>query len=71
MDNKSVPTIVPDWVWIDGQQAMEILNIKQGALKYLRDTGKISYSSLEVKSKLYYDVIELRATLESNRRRKK
>ena len=28
MDNKSVPTIPPDWEWIDGQQVMQMLNIK-------------------------------------------
>lgn len=70
MDNKSVPTIPPDWEWIDGQQVMQMLNIKPGALKYLRESGTISYSSLEENSKRFYNLTELKATLECNRRRK-
>lgn len=70
MNNKPVPSTPPDWEWIDGQQVMQMLNIKKSTLKYLRQSGKISYSSLVERGKLFYSLTELKAALEDNKRRK-
>lgn len=70
MNDKPIPSTPPDWEWIDGQQVMQMLNIKKSALKYLRQSGKISYSSLMERSKLFYFLPDLKAALEDNKRRK-
>ena len=40
--------------WVDGEEAMRILNIKTSSLQALRDNGKIRYSQPTRKVILYF-----------------
>lgn len=51
--------------WIDGQEAMELLNVKKTKLQTLRNTGKIRFSKPS-KKLILYDIESIYSYLDEN-----